>query len=85
MDIRQTVNVISAMFIGTVLTEIAYYLVMRWKSGKFKTYGLGTVKTLFFPDREVACKDHFIKRHGCTNQRCKFSHDANNSYGQLLR
>ena len=85
MEIRQTINVIGAMFLGTILTEIAYHIVMKWKRAKLKGNATDTVQTLFFPDREVACKDYFTQRHGCTNQRCKFAHDAHNSYGQLLR
>ena len=43
------------------------------------------MKVLFFPDNEVSCRTHFTERHGCTSQRCRFSHDSENAYAQLLQ
>ena len=43
------------------------------------------MKVLFFPDNEVSCRTHFTERHGCTSQRCRFSHDPENAYAQLLQ
>lgn len=40
---------------------------------------------LFFPDSKIACKYHFTMRHGCTMQRCNYSHDEELSYGRLMR
>ena len=34
-------------------------------------------EVLFFPDRMIACKDHFIGDHGCSNLRCRFTHEPN--------
>jgi len=43
------------------------------------------MKVLFFPDSQVSCRTHFTERHGCTSQRCRFSHDPENAYAQLLQ
>ena len=44
-----------------------------------------TFKAIFFPDSQVSCRNHFTLRHGCTSQRCRFSHDPENAYAQLLK
>ena len=43
------------------------------------------MKVLFFPDKQVSCRTHFTERHGCNSQRCRFSHDPQNAYAQLLQ
>jgi len=43
------------------------------------------MKVLFFPDNEVSCRTHFTERHGCSSKRCRFSHDPQNAYAQLLQ
>ena len=94
MEIRHVMGVVGAMCLGTVVTELIYHYIFKMHNRKIKNEqgkssvigtGSGTVKTWFFPDSHVACKDHFIQRNGCTNQRCRFSHDPHSSYGQLLR
>lgn len=75
--------------VAFVAAEIAYRSI-RWfisreeKSMKQTTTTEHFVKILFFPDSQVSCRTHFTARHGCTVQRCRFSHDPDNAYAQLL-
>jgi len=77
----------------TIVSVPLIYLTYRWIRKKFydETGGAdknkveGRFQVLFFPDSQVACRDEFTRRYGCTNQRCRFSHDPQTAYAQLLR
>ena len=71
---------------GGIVIEAGLYLFskgLQYLSGQQNKEPV--FKTLFFPDAKIACKDHFTQRHGCTRSVCRFSHDENLSYGQLLK
>lgn len=74
-----------AMLAGVGLSVL--WQLTRWltrRSPQKDTKG-SLMKVLFFPDNEVSCRTHFTERHGCTSQRCRFSHDPENAYAQLLQ
>jgi len=77
--------VVYAMLTGvgfSVLWQLHRYLHRRDQQKNKKS---SVMKVLFFPDKEVSCRTHFTERHGCTSQRCRFSHDPENAYAQLLQ
>lgn len=67
--------------IGVVLgesTRRAYYFFKKkgWirNSEVEKKNGVAIRQVLFFPDKQIACKDHFNSIEGCSATRCEFSH-----------
>jgi len=74
----------------TMLAGVGFsvlWMLSRWlrrRDQQKKTKG-SLMKVLFFPDNEVSCRTHFTERHGCSSQRCRFSHDPQNAYAQLLQ
>jgi len=72
-----------AIAVGIGVSSEVIYFTYKW----IKKGGLRGLKknesenrkeieeVLFFPDKEVACKDYFIGEDGCSNMKCKFSHD----------
>lgn len=45
-----------------------------------------THEVLFFPDKDIACKDYFVGEDGCYNPKCRFTHKPNSLsrlYGYL--
>jgi len=70
-----------ALTIG-VLSEIAYYCYKKWRK---RSQGISSAKSeskeveevLFFPDAQIACKDHFVGEDGCSRQNCRFTHEHN--------
>ena len=36
-----------------------------------------TDDVLFFPDKQIACKDFFVGDRGCSNLRCRYTHEEN--------
>ena len=74
-----------AMLAGVGLNVL--WRLIRWlyRRNQQKNIKGSLMKVLIFPDNEVSCRTHFTERHGCTSQRCRFSHDPKNAYAQLLQ
>ena len=74
------------LFIASVTSEVVYLILKR--TGLISAFGSrrrrDDLELLFFPDSQVACRTHFTSRHGCHNQRCRFSHDQTLSYSRLM-
>ena len=64
----------SAFFVGS---EIIYQLYKRYiqNHSNLNSKSITRSHVLFFPDKDVACKDFFISEDGCFKSYCKFSHD----------
>ena len=61
-------------------SEILYqtYLWLKRRHRKTESRTESSIsEVLFFPDRMVACKDYFIGEHGCSNLKCRFTHEPN--------
>ncbi|KAK6170892.1 hypothetical protein SNE40_019181 [Patella caerulea] len=76
--------------VSAVITTELIYQCFVWQRGKRKQRKLkheeeGMItEVLFFPDKEVACKNHFISDRGCFNTKCRYSH-AKTSLSELYR
>ena len=71
----------ACVLVAGVISEIVYMLykkyVSKTKAVKSKT------DVIFFPDKTVACKEHFTSPLGCDKVKCGFSHDEDLSLGRL--
>lgn len=70
-------------FLFIFATEMIYHLYLKRKSkkrtseneSKQSTLSNSSLKVLFFPDKQVACREYFISGNGCFKDHCPFSHD----------
>ncbi|XP_052791121.1 uncharacterized protein LOC128225128 [Mya arenaria] len=69
-----------AIAIG-LTSELVYFLYKRWKKRKSEAATHSETKAieevLFFPDSQIACKDHFVGEDGCSRENCRFTHEHN--------
>ncbi|XP_014777164.1 uncharacterized protein LOC106874083 [Octopus bimaculoides] len=67
--------VTSSFYLGILTGTIIYLYLIKQVKNKQKTRkkSLGS-KVLFFPDKQIACKSHFVDESGCTSFPCHYSH-----------
>ncbi|XP_059140950.1 mitochondrial cardiolipin hydrolase-like [Physella acuta] len=72
-------------FLFILATEVIYQLYLKRKSkkrtskneseSKRNRLSSSSLQVLFFPDKQVACREFFISGNGCFKDNCRFSHD----------
>ncbi|XP_005092871.1 mitochondrial cardiolipin hydrolase [Aplysia californica] len=70
---------VTALFIGS---EIIYQIYRKYKrkskhrkeNESKSRLSKSSLQVLFFPDKDVACRDYFISGDGCFKSNCQFSH-----------
>jgi hypothetical protein len=80
--------IIYSIFVGLsfdLLWQSLWWLYKRFHRDALADGRQYSAKAIFFPDSEVSCRNHFTQRHGCTSQRCRFSHNPGNAYAQLMK
>ena len=74
------------LILGLFVLTVTSYAAKNLFSKKFQKASSKDkiLKVLFFPDIDHVCVDHFVSKHGCRKVLCKFSHDINCSFAQLI-
>lgn len=75
--ITKCIGIVAAIGITSEIIYQAYLWILRKRTETESRNESSITEVLFFPDRMVACKDYFIGEHGCTNLRCRFTHEPN--------
>lgn len=67
-----------------IASEIVYFIYKKTRKRDWKSSNQSESESrndieevLFFPDSQVACKDFFVGKDGCENEKCRFSHVPN--------
>uniref|UniRef100_A0A0B7BNJ5 Mitochondrial cardiolipin hydrolase n=1 Tax=Arion vulgaris TaxID=1028688 RepID=A0A0B7BNJ5_9EUPU len=78
-------------FVFFVISEILYQLYRRRKYRSIKNQkesesrlSCTSLQVLFFPDKDIACREHFLTFNGCLKMNCRFSHKKT-SLSELYR
>ena len=61
---------------GVLAAGIIRRLWKLWKAYQGREENRNVRQVIFFPDKEVACKDYFESIEGCSNVQCSFSHQV---------